>query len=98
MRRHNLRRAMTLAAAGVLALSVTTAVVPANAAPPAGPTVLDFQAEQSANRDIDNRGTVQPSDKQRSLAGTNSTSVRWNRFGTPAMITPKADTQRKAAA
>jgi extracellular elastinolytic metalloproteinase len=98
MRRHNLRRAMTLAAAGVLALSVTTAVVPANAAPPAGPTVLDFQAEQSANRDIDNRGTVQPSDKQRSLAGASSTSVRWNRFGTPAMITPKADTQRKAAA
>jgi Zn-dependent metalloprotease len=83
----------------VLATSVLTGVAAADTPPAAGPSVLDFQGEQSQNRDVDNRGTVQPTDKQRSLAATTATTgVQWNRYGTPATLFPRTDTQRKSSA
>lgn len=51
----------------------------------------------AAGNDIDNRGTAQPSDRQRSVAGERSTTVRWNRYGTPATLVPRADLQRRGA-
>src|SRR5436190_637915 len=95
MRRRDLRRAMTLAAAGLLAVSMTAGTAASEPASP-GPAVFDFQGELSQSRDVDNRGdAAQPTQRQRSLAAERSTSVRWNRYGTPATIVPRRDAAPK---
>ncbi|MFL6144421.1 MAG: M36 family metallopeptidase [Labedaea sp.] len=64
-----------------------------------GPAVFDFQGELSQSRDVDNRGdAAQPTQRQRSLAAEHSTSVRWNRYGTPATVVPRGDAVPKANA
>lgn len=48
---------------------------------------------------VDNRGaTVQPSDQQQSLADHGNSTVRWNRYGTPATLVPRVEAQHKLAA
>lgn len=101
MRRHVLRRAFGLAAAGMLAvgllLSQTASGDPA--APAAGPSVGSIQGESSRDADVDNRaGAAQPTDRQRTLAGERSTTVRWNKYGAPATLIPRADAQRRVDA
>jgi extracellular elastinolytic metalloproteinase len=87
MRRHHLRRAGVLVAAAIVSSSLT---VGTSAAAPADPGVV--QGDVTRHGDVDNRGaSAQPSGRQRSLAGEN---VRWNRYGTPATLVPKA--QRRA--
>jgi hypothetical protein len=56
------------------------------------------QGDVTGDGDVDNRGTAQPSARQRSAAGEGSTTVRWNRYGTPATLVPRADAQRRGAA
>ncbi|HEX6351797.1 M36 family metallopeptidase [Actinophytocola sp.] len=59
---------------------------------------VPVQGDVAGNGDVDNRGaTAQPSDRQRSLAGQSSTTVRWNRYGTPGTLLPRADVQRRGA-
>jgi extracellular elastinolytic metalloproteinase len=98
MRRQELRRATALAAAGILSISLLS-VETASAAPAdvnSGPVVV--QGDTHGEHDVDNRGTAQPTDQQRTLAGQRSTTVRWNQYGTPATLVPRADVQRRAAA
>jgi hypothetical protein len=57
-----------------------------------------FQGELTHGRDVDNRGTAQPTDQRRTLASQRSTAVRWNKYGTPATLVPRADIQRRPAA
>ncbi|TCO59804.1 M36 family metallopeptidase [Actinocrispum wychmicini] len=92
MRRLALRRAAALGAAAALmfGLQWTTAAT-ASAQP-------EVQADVD-NHSVDNRGaTAQPTDRQRTLADGGSTTVRWNRYGTPATLVPRADAQRRLAA
>jgi extracellular elastinolytic metalloproteinase len=95
MRRHSLRRAAAIATATFLtgAFAVGTAwSAPAQPGPGALP------GEVATGNDVDNRGaTAQPSERQRSVAGDRATTVRWNRYGTPATLLPRADLQRRAA-
>ncbi|HEV8555132.1 MAG TPA: M36 family metallopeptidase [Actinophytocola sp.] len=70
-------------------------------AEPAAPAVdqaIGIQGEGSPRRDVDNRGAAAvPTTQQRTLATERSTAVRWNRYGTPATLVPRTDTQRRAA-
>jgi extracellular elastinolytic metalloproteinase len=96
MRRHHLRRAGALAAATILtcALTVNTAW-----SAPAQPDPGVLQGDVHADNDVDNRGpAAQPSERQQSQAGQRSTTVRWNRYGAPATLVPRADLQRRGAA
>ncbi len=96
MGRQHLRRAGALAAA-VLAGSLAVGTASGAPATPAAPVVL--QGDVAGHGDVDNRaGSAQPSQRQRTLADQSSTSVRWNRYGTPASLVPKADLQRRGAA
>jgi extracellular elastinolytic metalloproteinase len=96
MRRQALRRATALAATGFLSASLLwteTAL-----AAPEGPGPSQVQGDTHGDGDVDNRpGATQPSPQQRSLAAERSTSVRWNKYGTPATLLPKADAQRRLA-
>jgi hypothetical protein len=71
----------------------------ASAAPGASsPSVVGFQGEGRPDGDVDNRpGATAPTDQQRTLASERSTSVRWNRYGAPAVLTPTAAAQPGAA-
>src|SRR5688572_25884004 len=92
MRRRHLRRACALAATTILTVSL--AATTTSAAPDAGPSVV--QGDVAGHGDVDNRGAAaSPSDRQRSLAGQTSTTVRWNLYGTPATLLPRADLQRR---
>jgi extracellular elastinolytic metalloproteinase len=94
MRRPAFWKATALAATGVLWISL----LPVGTASAALDTGI-VQGDVSGNGDVDNRpGAAQPTDKQRALAGQRSTSIRWNRYGTPATLVPRADVQRRAAA
>jgi hypothetical protein len=56
------------------------------------------QGDVAGDGDLDNRaGTAQPSGQQRTLADQRSTTVRWNRYGTPATLVPRAGLQRRDA-
>jgi extracellular elastinolytic metalloproteinase len=92
MRRHHLRRTCVLAAATILtgAFAVGTAW-----SAPAQPAQV---GDVVTGNDVDNRGTAQPTSEQRSAAGASSTTVRWNRYGTPATLVPRADVQRRGVA
>ncbi|MFL6125893.1 M36 family metallopeptidase [Actinophytocola sp.] len=95
MRRHHLRRTFALVTTTVLTCSLTIGTASgAPAAPdPAG------QDQATPSRDVDNRGgAAQPSERQRALAGQSSTTVRWNRYGTPGTLLPRTDRQRRDAA
>ncbi|MDF5751437.1 M36 family metallopeptidase [Spongiactinospora sp. TRM90649] len=96
-------RATLLAATGVaLAMSTTTTALGEQGAPV--PRVLDFQAEEHAKPDLDNRrGTVAP---PAMLRARSDVSIRWNSLGTPAVVTGRtplaeglgADPERAARA
>lgn len=93
MRTKHLRRAGALFAATVLTSSL--AVGTAWSAPTATDPVPD---EVIPSRDVDNRGpSAQPDQRQRDTAGQRNTAVRWNHYGTPAMLRPRTDLQRRAA-
>ncbi|MBB5959564.1 hypothetical protein FHS29_006185 [Saccharothrix tamanrassetensis] len=94
MRRRALRRATALAATGVLAISP---LVPgtASATPHGGGTSI-VQGDTSSDDDIDNRpGAARPTDRQLALAGDRGTTVRWNRYGAPATLIPRAGLQAR---
>jgi hypothetical protein len=80
--------ASALLAAVVLA-GLTSGAGAASAAPaqaPASPN-LGSNAEAHASRDMDKRaGAVAPSARQRSLASSLGSPVRWNALGTPAAL------------
>jgi extracellular elastinolytic metalloproteinase len=95
MRRHNLRRTFVLTTTAVL---ITSSVGPAWGAPsqPDLPSIV--QGDVAGDGDVDHRGgTVQPSDRQRTVAGQRGTTVRWNRYGAPATLVPRVDLQRRGA-
>src|SRR2546426_821489 len=92
MRRLALRRAAALGAAATLMFGLQWTTAAASSAASAEPEV---QAQGS----VDNRGaTAQPTERQRTLADQGSVTVRWNRYGTPATLVPRADAQRRLAA
>lgn len=94
MRRYQLRRAVVLVTTGVLAGSL---VVSTAAAAPQGADPGVVQGDVSQHGDVDNRGpAARPSEQQRGLAGQQSSTVRWNRYGAPATLVPKPDLQRRA--
>jgi extracellular elastinolytic metalloproteinase len=98
MRRNSLRRAIALAATGVLAISLV-AVGTATGAPAAPSSAFGFMGEGRPDGDIDNRPAApQPTAQQRSLAAAASTGVQWNRYGAPAALAPKAGAQARVAA
>jgi extracellular elastinolytic metalloproteinase len=94
MRRHLLRRFCALAATTILTSAIMMGT--ASAAPiPSYPV----QGDMTGDGDVDNRaGATQPSDQQRAAASERSTTVRWNRYGAPATLVPRADLQRRDAA
>ncbi|MFC0104960.1 M36 family metallopeptidase [Kibdelosporangium aridum] len=97
MRRQPLRRAGVLAAVGALSASLLwteTAV----AAPQQHPD-SHVQGDTHDHGDVDNRpGAAQPSAQQQQLAAQGSSTVRWNKYGTPATLVPKPEAQRRSAA
>jgi extracellular elastinolytic metalloproteinase len=100
MPRPILRRAVTLAATAALATS-SLAVGPAwstPAIPRPGVVQGDAVVGSDGDGDVDNRtGTAQPSQRQRTLAGETSSTVRWNRYGAPGTLRPNAEAQRLGA-
>ncbi|CCH29675.1 M36 family metallopeptidase [Actinosynnema sp. NPDC047251] len=104
MRRQALRRVTALAATGVLVISplaVGTASGAPATPPGAAPGVIGASAVQGdthGDGDVDNRpGATPPTDRQVALAGDRGTTVRWNRYGAPATLVPRADVQRRDA-
>jgi extracellular elastinolytic metalloproteinase len=94
MRRHHLRRFCALAAATIL----TSAIMMGTASAAPIPT-YPVQGDTAEDGDVDNRaGTAQPSDQQRTAADQRSTTVRWNRYGAPSTLVPRADLQRRGSA
>lgn len=92
MGRQQLRRAGALAAAIILASSLATTTATAAPAPPGDVTA------HGDTGDVDNRaGSVRPSQRQRTVADERGSSVRWNRYGTPASFVPKAELQQRGA-
>ncbi|MET0233192.1 MAG: M36 family metallopeptidase [Kibdelosporangium sp.] len=97
MRRHTLRRATALAATGVLSAGLLWTETAWAA--PESPGLSQVQGDTHGTGDVDNRpGAAQPTAQQRSSAAERSTSVRWNKYGTPATLLPKADAQRRNTA
>ncbi|HEV2783482.1 MAG TPA: M36 family metallopeptidase [Actinophytocola sp.] len=89
---------MTLAAAALLAMSMLSMESASGEPASAGLPVAEIQGDHTHDGDVDNRsGTAQPTDRQRALAGERSTSVRWNRYGTPATLVPRVDAQPRIA-
>ncbi len=101
MRRQAFRRATVLVATALLVIGPLSAGS-ASGAPATshdGPPVGNVQGDTSGHGDIDNRGTAAPpTDRQRTLGSQVGTSVRWNRYGTPAMLLPRADLQPRLGA
>ncbi|ALG10021.1 M36 family metallopeptidase [Kibdelosporangium phytohabitans] len=98
MRRQPLRRAGALAAAGALSASLlwTDTAVAAPQNPVSSGSAV--QGDTVDDGDVDNRpGATQPTDQQRTLAGQSSTTVRWNKYGTPSTLAPKPEAQRRSA-
>ncbi|RKT53775.1 M36 family metallopeptidase [Saccharothrix australiensis] len=65
-------------------------------APPAG-EVSPAQGDTPGSRlDVDHRpGAARPTDRQRALAGERSATVRWNRYGAPATVIPRAGSRTR---
>ena len=96
MHRILLRRAATLTAVGAVVAAMTSVGTasgqPAAAGTP-GATAPDFQSENSGQHNLDNRvGAATPTARQRGLADASASTVRWNRYGTPASVIPSATT------
>ncbi|MFC5112135.1 hypothetical protein [Kibdelosporangium philippinense] len=67
--------------------------------PPQQPKDSHVQGDTHDHGDVDNRpGAAQPSTQQRQLAAQGSSTVRWNKYGTPATLVPKPGAQRRSAA
>ena len=65
---------------------------------PVQPSPGVVQGDTHADGDVDNRGAVaQPSERQRSAAGQGSTTVRWNRYGTPATLVPRPELRQRVS-
>ncbi|MEU4807340.1 M36 family metallopeptidase [Actinosynnema sp. NPDC023587] len=106
MPRQALRRITALAATGVLVISPLT-VGTATGDPGPAPGIGSVTAAGSASAvqgdthgdgDVDNRpATAQPSERQLTVAGDRGTTVRWNRYGTPATLVPRADVRQRGA-
>ncbi|WP_449060453.1 hypothetical protein [Planomonospora algeriensis] len=86
---------ITVIAAATASLALPSLALPLPGAAQSGPAgqppgVHDFQAEQHAKPDVDNRrGAVAP--PAAALAKkTGATTVRWNALGTPAVVTGPA--------
>ncbi|MBP2335057.1 hypothetical protein JOF41_001235 [Saccharothrix coeruleofusca] len=101
MRRRALRRAAALAATGALVISPLVIGPPgAQAAPPgpAGDSASVVQGDTVEGGDIDNRPqATAPTDRQRALAGERGSTVRWNRYGSPATLVPRADLRTRGS-
>ncbi|TDV57412.1 hypothetical protein [Actinophytocola oryzae] len=96
MRRHHLRRAGVLVAAAALTGSFANGTA---SSAPAAPEPVAVQGDTVGTGDIDNRGaSAAPNERQRSLAEERGTTVRWNRYGTPATLVPKPDGRRRDTA
>lgn len=101
MRRHGLRMGIALTAVGVLTISpLSTVPASGDIAPvPNADSVVGLQGDEVADGDVDNRaGTVRPTERQRTAADQRGTTVRWNRYGTPATLIPRLDVQPRARA
>ncbi|WP_433271595.1 M36 family metallopeptidase [Actinosynnema sp. CS-041913] len=98
MRRQAFRRATALAATGVLAVS-TLVTGAASATPSGGGTsVVQGDTSDEGDLDLDNRpAAAEPTDRQRALAGERGTTVRWNRYGAPATLIPRAGLRARVA-
>lgn len=60
--------------------------------------MIGFQGEMAADLDVDNRAAAtQPTEQQRMLASQLSPTVRFNKYGAPAVLFPKAEAQQLAA-
>jgi extracellular elastinolytic metalloproteinase len=96
MRRQALRRAMALAAAGTLTLGIMS--VDSATGDPRSPGVNHLQGDLVDEPDVDNRGAAAaPSDLQITAANQGSTNIKWNKYGAPASLVPKAEAQPRAA-
>ncbi|NRN65299.1 Peptidase propeptide and YPEB domain-containing protein [Kibdelosporangium sp. 4NS15] len=68
-------------------------------AAPQRPPESQVQGDTADHGDVDNRpGAAQPDVRRKQLAEQGSTTVRWNKYGTPATLTPKPEAQRRSAA
>ena len=94
MHRILLRRAATLTAVGAVVAAMTsvgTASGQTVASGTPGALAPDFQSENTGQHNLDNRvGAVMPTAHQRGLADASAVTVRWNRYGTPATVIPRA--------
>ncbi|MBP2327684.1 hypothetical protein JOF56_008069 [Kibdelosporangium banguiense] len=96
MRRPAFRRATALAVTGILSASLLWTETALAAPEGQGPSQI--QGDTHGDGDVDNRpGATEPSAQQRSLTAERSTSVRWNKYGTPATLLPKAGVQQRKA-
>jgi extracellular elastinolytic metalloproteinase len=100
MPRPNLRRTITIAATAALAVSPLAGTAWSSpAAPELGVVQGDSIIDGGSDNDVDNRpATAQPSARQRALAGESSTTVRFNRYGTPGTLVPLTEPQLRDGA
>ncbi|MCW2808085.1 MAG: peptidase fungalysin [Marmoricola sp.] len=87
-----------------LAVATTTALLagfsqlPSEAVPaPTQKALPSLESARPGLDDVDVRGTALPSATQKSAAGALGSTVRWNRFGTPASISPVTGTLGRAS-
>ncbi len=97
MRSHGFRMGTAL-----VAVSLSTVLVAPAAAGEAAPVdsqEIGVQGDGVTDHDVDNRpGTLRPSERQRTAASQSGTTVRWNRYGTPALLIPGPSTPPGARA
>ena len=87
MRRRRMSGIVAAIVAGALVLAVGPVGAVAGGREPGGGGSGGFQGERESLKDKDNRkGRVAPSQRQRDLAGSLDARVRWNNFGTPAVL------------
>ncbi|MEV4312933.1 M36 family metallopeptidase [Actinocrispum sp. NPDC049592] len=101
MRRRAVWRGAALAAVGTLSIGLVAPA--AEAAPAAGAPSSSVQGDIADHGgDVDNRpAAAEPSREQVATAAQGSTTVRWNKYGTPGTLVPKIELQqqkRKVAA
>src|SRR5262245_17229944 len=91
-RRHSPRRSRAALACWTLVAVIVMAVMPlanasANLAQRGGDPPLDFQKESRGHGDFDARqGRNVPTAQQQALVAQQRAQVRWNAFGTPAVL------------
>ena len=70
-------------------LLTTALVLVAPAVAQAAPSPSGAPGDDHQHQTVDNRrGQIAPTARQRALAAATGVTVRWNRFGTPATLTP----------